>query len=223
MHCFALYCKVKGGDFNERRVFFNARRETIFKKNDGVPFTMAGIYPVEYQVVKKFVSFQFKIMLSNDEYILIRAVKDYLRVGIENASSKHFQGSVGLMGRFEDGALVARDGVTVIEDNNKFGNEWQVRNAQLGCYPNMLFREAKSPQHPEKCDMPTKNPPAHTARKQQMLRRRLMAGASMISHEQAAKACDAVHASLSEREDCVSDTMTAGDLDMVEEHDANGL
>ena len=38
-----------------------------------------------------------------------------------------FTNSTGLMGSFETGELLARDGVTVISDHNQMGQEWQVK------------------------------------------------------------------------------------------------
>ena len=58
--------------------------------------------------------------------------------------------SQGILGRFDDGAMLARNGTTIIEDANDFGQEWQV----LGSEP-MLFTEREGPQHPQNSTLPS--------------------------------------------------------------------
>jgi hypothetical protein len=97
---------------------------------------------------------------------------------IEQGLSKHFGNSVGLMGDFRKGRRFARDGKTVLDDANAFGQEGQV----LDDTDPTLFQTARFPQHPQKCTiMPT---PKATS----MLRRRL--SESSVDELDAEKACE---------------------------------
>ena len=58
--------------------------------------------------------------------ITLETFNDFVRVNIRAHGKKHFEGAVGLMGASPSGDLVARDGKTVKEDTNAFGQEWQV-------------------------------------------------------------------------------------------------
>ena len=60
------------------------------------------------------------------------------------------ENSVGLYGTYPTGEKIARDGETIMEDDIRFGQEWQVDFTR----PN-LFHRYVGPQYPEKCAMPT--------------------------------------------------------------------
>jgi hypothetical protein len=45
--------------------------------------------------------------------------------------------------------MIARDGKTVINDANAFGQEWQLRDTEP------ILPDRSSPQHPNVCTMPT--------------------------------------------------------------------
>ena len=68
---------------------------------------------------------KFIISLGKDEAIVIKTHKDMLSVGIDNAGSVNFKSASGLMGSYE-GLLLARDGVTIMDNHDLFGQEWQV-------------------------------------------------------------------------------------------------
>jgi hypothetical protein len=44
---------------------------------------------------------------------------------MENCNTEDFGNSLGLMGTFGEGVMLARDNSTVIDDPNEFGMEWQ--------------------------------------------------------------------------------------------------
>jgi hypothetical protein len=118
---------------------------------------------------------------------------------IEKGQEKHFGDSVGLMGDFEMGQKIARDGETVLDDVNAYGQEWQVLATER-----TLFQVARFPQHPQACTIP---PPAEESRG---LRRRL--SESSIEELGAEKAC----AHWGEgKDDCIFDVLTTGDLEMA--------
>jgi hypothetical protein len=141
----------------------------------------------------------FDVHLGGREHIKIKTYKDFVSVLVEKGSSKHFGDSVGLMGDFDMGHLFSRDGETVFDDLNAYGQEWQVLSTEP-----TLFQTARFPQHPQMCTLP---PPATESRG---LRRRL--SESSVEELAAEKAC----AHLGERkDDCVFDVLATGDLDMA--------
>lgn len=94
---------------------------------------------------------KFEVTLGPNEMITISTVKDLVAVAIHGGadSKKFFGNSVGVMGSY-NGTLVARDGMTVMTDINKFGQEWQVTDDEP-----MLFGTARSPQYPSQCILPS--------------------------------------------------------------------
>jgi hypothetical protein len=119
----------------------------------------------------------FEVYLGGRERIKLKTYKDFVSVLIEQGTSKNYGSSVGMMGDFGAGRKLARDGQTVLNDWNTFGQEWQV----LGTEPT-LFRTVRFPQHPQKCIMPT-------PKTSDMLRRRLLETSS-VDELAAEKACE---------------------------------
>jgi hypothetical protein len=142
----------------------------------------------------------FEVHLGGRERIKIKTYKDFVSVLIEQGKRGNFGDSVGLMGDFQYGVKLSRDGKHVINDPNAFGQEWQVLDTEP-----TLFQTARFPQHPKKCTMPT---PKAT----NMLRRRLSTESS-ADQLAAEKAC----AHWTERkDDCVFDVLATGDLEMAQ-------
>lgn len=153
-------------------------------------------YPVEIIKVDDKAT-HFKITLQKDEHILIKAFKDLVSVSVENAIFKNFGRSVGMLGDYKEGKMLARDGKTIITDANEFGLEWQVREDEP-----KLFNSVREPQFPTQCNMPEKSASAE---------RRRLAGVG-INSEDAEKAC--AHVSDEKvLENCVYDVMATGDLE----------
>jgi hypothetical protein len=142
----------------------------------------------------------FEVHLGGRERIKLKTYKDFVSVLIEQGKSENFLHSVGLMGDFTRGHMIARDGKTVIDDANAFGQEWQV----LGTEPS-LFQTVRLPQHPNLCTMPT---PVQASQ----LRRRLLETSS-VDEAAAEKACE--HWGEQGKDDCVFDVLTTGDLEMA--------
>jgi hypothetical protein len=142
----------------------------------------------------------FDVYLGGVEHLKIKTYHDFVSVLIEKGNSEHFHHSVGLMGDFTMGHMIARDGKTVIDDANAFGQEWQVRNTDP-----FLFHTLRFPQHPNVCTMPTPVQANH-------LRRRL-AETSSADEAAAEKAC--AHWGEQGKDDCVFDVLTTGDLEMA--------
>jgi hypothetical protein len=105
--------------------------------------------------------------LGGDEDIMIKVYKDFVSVMFDNDRFKHFDDSVAIMGGFEKGRMLARNGETVLDDPNEYGQEWQV----LASEPK-LFQTNRLPRHPQVCVMP---PPKLVSQ----LRRRLSESSSI--------------------------------------------
>jgi hypothetical protein len=138
--------------------------------------------------------------LGGRERIKLKTYKDFVSVLIEQGQSKNFGDSVGLMGDFGQGRMFARDGNTVLEDPNAFGQEWQVLETEP-----TLFQTLRFPQHPMECTMP----PSMEA---SQLRRRLLES-SPVNELAAEEAC--AHWAGEGKDDCVFDVLTTGDLEMA--------
>jgi hypothetical protein len=140
----------------------------------------------------------FEIHLGGRERIKIKTYKDFVSVSFEQAQQAHFGSSVGLMGNFGTGHMIARDGKTTIDDANAFGQEWQALDTEPS-----LFQTVRFPQHPTVCTMPT---PMQASQ----LRRRL--SESSVDELAAEKACEHWGDG---KDDCVFDVLTTSDLEMA--------
>lgn len=94
---------------------------------------MADLYPVSY-TKDNDKSHRFEINLDSEpfngndklvEKIVVSVFKDMVGVSVKNGTSDTFGTSVGLMGSFSTGDMLARDGITVLDDPIAFGIEWQ--------------------------------------------------------------------------------------------------
>ena len=88
---------------------------------------------------------------------------------------------------------MGQDSVTMFDDANEFGMEWQVLSSEA-----TLFHEEDGPQHPEMCEIPTK----------MALRRRL--AESKITLAEAESACSRVEAA--DFDLCTFDVMATNDM-----------
>jgi hypothetical protein len=82
----------------------------------------------------------FEVHVGGRERVKLKTYKDFVSVLIEQGLSKHFSKSVGLMGYFRKGRRYARDGQTVLDDMDAFGQEWQVMDTEP-----TLFQTARFP------------------------------------------------------------------------------
>jgi hypothetical protein len=140
----------------------------------------------------------FTVHLGGAELIHVKTYKDFVSILIEQGQSNYFGNSVGLMGDFGEGRMLARDGQTILDDANAFGQEWQVLDTESN-----LFQTIRFPQHPSVCTLP---PPIQASQ----LRRRLLE--SSVDERAAEMAC----AHWGEGKDnCVFDVLTTGDLEMA--------
>lgn len=144
---------------------------------------------------------QFRIDLNlQGDAISFRNFKKWVQVNVKANKAEHFAGTKGLMGSYPTGALVARDGDTVMTDTDAFGKEWQVLSTEP-----MLFHEVKGVQHPEVCAMPDATTMAATKK------RRL--GESLVIQEAAEFACAGVDEDNFDA--CVFDVLATNDVEFA--------
>jgi hypothetical protein len=72
-------------------------------------------------------------------------------VVVDGGETDVFKGSYGLLGDYNSGKKLARDGMTELDDPTEFALEWQVRDTEP-----MLFLESRFPQFPTQCIPPAK-------------------------------------------------------------------
>jgi len=178
----------------------------------GTPFLLSDKFLVEHETVDKK-HHTFDIHLdgkdkdgTDDAHIVISTFKDLVNIKIVNATKSHFESSIGMMGTFGSGSLVARDGKTMMmkEDVNvvnAFGQEWQVRDTD----PKIFQQTHHVPQYPEACLLPSLEKVA----------RRLGEG---IARSVAEEACG--HWTGEMKEMCVFDVLATNDIEVAQAHGA---
>ena len=144
------------------------------------------------------------LYLGNGEKLFLKAYKEFVKVEMDAHGSKHYEGSLGLLGRFPDGKRVGPDGVTFIEDVNEFGLAWQVKEEDPKLFH--TYEGAGIVPASNKCVMPM-----DTKQKTQLRKRRLESGIPM---EEAEKACAHLE-SAADRKACVFDVTSTQDVDMA--------
>ena len=128
---------------------------------------------------------------------LIQRTNGFPAVVVDGGKTELFKGSLGLLGDWETGKRLARDGETEMNDPDAtaFALEWQVRDTEP-----MLFSEARFPQYPTTCTPPGKK-----------LSNRL--GMSNFKKE-AEEAC--AHWK-EDKEDCIFDVIASRDISVAAE------
>jgi hypothetical protein len=170
--------------------------------------TTLGGFPVKY---KKANSKQhvYTIDLGNKEEIVIRTFKDFVRIDFKEPKKSLYGNTVGLLADFNTGKKLGRDGITIIEDYNDFGQEWQV----LSDGPK-LFHEVSGRQFPgQKCILPSE---LHAEEKRRRGQEKRIGGGTSdtaVTDTIAELACAKV--SFAEHDACVSDVLVTGDVDMA--------
>lgn len=158
-----------------------------------LPVDIAGYHLEHYTKEREEATeYFYDIHLNDSEYIRVRSFKHFVFVTFAPGVYNELSDSVGLMGNWETGALVGRDGETEMEEW-ALGPEWQVKEE-----PN-LFLADRYPQFPKQCI-----PPKWEAEK--------AIEVSVISKEQAVTAC--AHWG-TEQERCIFDVRATGDIDLA--------
>lgn len=177
--------------------------------DDEMPFEFAG-FPLVLHASNKNKHVYDIHVGPNGQIVQIKTFKDWLSIAIDNATAEYYQNSKGLMGQFETGKPIARDGTILgeIDDEDTaelFGNEWQVRDTDVSLFDTM----EREPQFPQRCIMPATKYGATAA----SLTRRL--AASDLSEEQVEQACAHI-TNEKARMNCKYDVVASGDLSMAE-------
>ena len=142
---------------------------------------------------------------SKSKQLHLKTFGDFVKVNLDAQENDHYNGSHGLLGRFPDGLRVGRDGVTVIEDVNEFGQEWQVKPEEPRLFRS--YDEEWVVPAGQKCAMPSE-----TAEKKLLRQRRLAEG---IPRAAAEKAC-AHLGDAGDRKACIFDVVSTQDLSMAD-------
>merc|ERR1712113_1096898 len=148
------------------------------------------------------VKMRFRVNFEEHGMMDIKVFNEFLSILVHDVQDHEFYDSVGLMGTFQEGLMVGRDRSTVFSKAVDFGMEWQVRDTD-----NTLFGEQRYPQWPVQCVMPDAATSTHRRLGQES------AGAGMIPRAMAEKAC--AHLRVEDRDACVYDVMSTGDVEMA--------
>ena len=142
----------------------------------------------------------FNVRVMNRINVEVSSTKHYMSVKI-NGHEDVLIGSVGMLGDYQTGDMVSRDG-KILDSYQEFGFEWQVQPEDA-----QLFRIAREPQLPyELCRMPTISAES---------RRRKLRGTQKELYQQAFEACMKNHIP-GNVQSCVDDVMFTGELDLAE-------
>ena len=157
-------------------------------------YTISEVPALEGQNPKFYRNYE--VDLDGQSSILFKFYKEYLTISVSGHRAD-FGDSVGLMGDYESGEMIDREG-KVMDNFVAMGFEWQVSPDDP-----MLFTDARQPQLPfETCRMPTAPRPA---------RRNLRANRQLI--EEAQEAC--AHVTGSDFDLCVDDVLQTGDVGLA--------
>ena len=159
-----------------------------------LPAYMDGKYEVTHEYVNDLQQ-TYVVSLDADTKIVLKTWRYFISVKIEGPRAEDFAASVGIMGNFTTGERLARDGVTVMDDDdvNSYGQEWQV-----GADDETLFHTFALPQAPSRCELP------------QLSTKRRRLGASFVGDDDAQTACAGV--SDEDYDFCVFDVLATQDL-----------
>lgn len=157
-----------------------------------------GGFPVKYSQPSEK-EHLFQIQFSDSETISLKTFKDMVSVSIDNADPVRYRHSLGMMGSFDEhGAMIARDGKTILENPADMAAEWQVQTDET-----VLFQAVQAPQHPAQCLMPD-------TETNEFRGRRL---GESHAREAAVKACAEWDADT--RDACIFDVMATGDIELA--------
>lgn len=179
---------------NEDRLYWINQQFGQGNVDDSIIGFLSG-YPIIYKKLNSK-QHEYTVTIGDDVSIVMKTYKKFVRLSIEGATKESFEGSLGMLGSYGSGDMIARDGKTVLSDANEFGENWQVVPSD-----GILFHNKEGPQSPEKCEIPLAS----------NIRRRL--AESIISEEDAKIACARVDPS--DFDICVFDVMATGAKDVV--------
>jgi len=167
------------------------------KNENGVVGSISGYDIMFIQVNEKSRKFVINLGTNHNnnklEEIVFTTWNLFVSISIKNPTNSHFDGSLGLMGSFPAGVMVARDRKTVYDDSNEFGQEWQVLSSEP-----QLFAERGTVGPSDTCSSPSNVE----------MRRRLQA--SEMTSKEAENACVSVNKEMKDL--CIFDVMATNDI-----------
>jgi hypothetical protein len=164
--------------------------------DNDLPLTFGGDFkyvinaPIVDEVSKHAGGKTYKVDLHENSFITFKVYKEFIFIDV-SGDEIDFSDASGLLGNYYNGKMIDREG-NVVYDYNQFGFEWQVRPEDGN-----LFADAREPQFPRQCGMPTVE---RTSRR--------LRGNSPELFDQAKTAC----ASAADMDLCVDDVMATGDV-----------
>jgi len=186
--------ELAGGKGNDN-FFINGVVQKV-KNENGVVGSISGYDITFIHVNKKSRKFVINLGTNHNnnklEEIVFTTWNSFVSVSVKNPTKDHFDGSLGLMGSFPAGEMVARDRKTVFNNSNEFGQEWQVLNSEP-----QLFAQRGTVGPNDVCSSPSNIE----------MRRRLQA--SVVTLKEAKIACDSVDKDMKGL--CIFDVMATND------------
>jgi len=180
---------------NGEEVQYSDQTETMLVKK------LSG-HTIKYKAVSEK-SREFVIDLNdhdndfNEGKILLSTWNKFVRVNMDTGGNgNNFIDSIGLMGRFPDGKRLGRDKVSAFENDNEFGQQWQVLSSDP-----KLFSSIEGPQYPSQCEILSSLE----------MRRRLAENTVPLADAQ--NACSQVK--IEEYETCVFDVMATNNKEIT--------
>ena len=146
---------------------------------------------------KCWTSISYEIDLGDEHHFYLKVAADMVHVFVKGFNK--FEGSVGVMGNYPSSmhqGRFARDGVTFLNDHDRFAEEWQVLDSEP-----KLFLGPRFPQHPDRCI------PALKAE------RKLLESEDTILRNAAKEACS--HVRGQKLDFCVDDIIATGNFDLA--------
>ena len=142
----------------------------------------------------------FNVALMGKDTIQLTVASNMIHVDV-SGSHENFKGSSGLMGTYPalHHGMIARDGVSFIQEPDEFAEEWQVLDSEA-----KLFQEVRFPQHPQQCI-----PAIQSAASERHLQMENDGEARIAAEEVCA------HVEGPEWEFCIFDVMATGDYGMA--------
>ncbi|CAB9512583.1 expressed unknown protein [Seminavis robusta] len=178
----------------------------ITDTNDEWNFSKFAGYVLRYKSVtaNDRIRREAHLHLGNGEKILFKTFADFVKVEFMNESDNTLKGSLGLLGTYPEGQRVGRDGATMMEDVNMFGQEWQVKPDEPKLFHSYTADWVVAAG--QACAMPV-----DTLEKSQLRKRRLANG---LVKDEIEKACAHLK-DPSDHKACVFDVIATQDITMA--------
>lgn len=196
-----------GNDVLEVKALDNRAKAHWINGKIDASLTNLGGFPISYFTRQKIITTEhsFVVDIGNKEQIILRTHKKLVNVRLIS-HNQAFRTSTGLLGRFDGGLRVGRDGETFIANYDRFGSAWQVQPSDP-----QLFHDEEGQEGTCLLIDPL------AKEEERNLRRRLM---EHVSDEAARTACSV--AKEEDVENCVFDVVALNDVELAEMYADDG-